>query len=52
MLMYDNKRGMSRCCFLDVDEPGFTCDDCDMKIRGICDEQFYQKYGRFKDGSD
>lgn len=49
MLMYDSKRGMSRCLFIDDD---FTCNDCDMRKAGICHEGFYKKYGRFKDLTD
>jgi hypothetical protein len=47
MLKYDHKRGMSKCLFLDNE---FTCDDCDMRKAGVCEEAFYKKYGRFKDG--
>ena len=44
--MYETKQGMSLCLFLDQDMP--SCDVCDMRIRGICKEQFFKKYGRFK----
>ena len=46
MLKYEHKEGMSLCMFLDPDM--VYCDDCDMRKRGICNEQFYKKYGRFK----
>jgi hypothetical protein len=45
--MYDNKRGMIRCLFLEGD---WTCAECDMFKRGICEEAFYKKHGRFPDG--
>ncbi len=45
MLKYEDKQGMSKCLFLD-DET--SCDNCDMRIRGICKEGFYKKYMRFK----
>jgi len=43
MLKYEHGQ-MARCLFLDGD---MTCDDCDFRIAGICDEQFYKKHGRF-----
>jgi len=48
MLKYEHKKGMSLCLFLDPDDPSWTCDDCDMRKRGICTEEFYKKHGRFK----
>lgn len=49
MIMYDNKRGMSKCLFIDGD---WTCDDCDMRLRGMCSEGFYKKHGYFKEESE
>ena len=47
MIKYEHKEGMSLCIFLDPDM--YYCDDCDMRKRDICEEQFYKRYGRFKD---
>ena len=44
MLMYDYKNGMQKCLFVDIDDPTFTCNDCDLKDT-ICDGRFYKKYG-------
>jgi hypothetical protein len=44
MLMYDYKNGMQRCLFVDIDDPSFTCNDCDLKDT-VCDGEFYKKYG-------
>jgi len=46
MLMYDNKRGMHKCLFLEDD---WTCDTCDFRLNGTCKEGFFKKYGRLKD---
>ena len=46
MLKYEHKQGMSKCLFLEGD---WTCDDCDMRIRGMCHEAFYKKNGYFKE---
>jgi hypothetical protein len=49
MLKYDYKEGMRLCMFLDRSEHGFTCDDCDLRISGICTPEFYNKHGLFRD---
>lgn len=54
MLMYDYKRGMQRCIFVDIDDPSFTCQDCEF-YGSVCDGEFMKKYGiqrRFENGTE
>ncbi len=49
--MYDYKNGMQRCIFLDIDDPSFTCNDCDFRDT-ICEGHFQEKYGIKRRGNN